>query len=205
MRILTLISLVLFFLLYTAKAQSVSKSENLIYELTESGFLKRYKKYRAYAEKHVALMKLKEDSCSDEQKIEMHAAYKQMQDAFHSFLYSVRNDLLDAKKRRYIKKQTELYVETKLIELDEVYQEYYLGQFHPLYIQVCRPEMASRRTIDPSLAVPMIVSMLPAITSTFTKLADFFDNNKDEKMEAYKQLLNEEWVEPHLFQDWEQI
>lgn len=205
MRIITLICLLIFGTSFFVQAQSAAKSEKLIYELSESGFLKRYKQYRAETEKHAALLKLKEDSCSDELKIEMKSAYKETQDAFHSFIYGVRNDLLDSKKRRYIKKQTEIYVETKLIELDEIYQEYYQAKFHPVYIQVCHPEMASRRMIDPSFTVPMIVSMLPAIAATFTKLADFFDNNKEEKLEAFKKLLDEEWVQPHLFEDWEQI
>lgn len=205
MRTLTLICSFIFLWAGSAQAQSAAQSEKLIYELTESGFLKRYKEYRAEAEKHVALLKLKEDSCSDEMKIEMHAAYQETQEAFHSFIYSVRNDLLDSKKRRYIKKQTEIYVETKLIELDEIYQEYYRAKFYPIYMQVCHPEIASRRMIDPSLTVPMIVSMLPAIANTFTKLADFFDNHKEEKLEAFKELLDEEWVQPHLLQDWEQI
>jgi hypothetical protein len=187
------------------QAQSAGQSEKLIYELSESDFLKRYKQYRTETEKHAAFLKLKADSCSDELKIEMKSAYKETQDAFHSFIYSIRNDLLDSKKRRYIKKETELYIETKLLEVDEIYQEYYRAKFHPIYMQVCHPEMASRRTIDPSLAVPMIVSMLPTIVATFTKLADFFDDNKEEKLEAFKKLLDEEWVQPHLFEDWEQI
>lgn len=205
MRIVTLFCLLIITSTQVAQAQSAGQSEKLIYELSESDFLKRYKQYRTETEKHAALLKLKEDSCTDELKIEMKSAYKETQEAFHSFIYSVRNDLLDSKKRRYIKKETELYIETKLLEVDEIYQEYYRAKFHPLYMQVCHPEMASRRTIDPSLAVPMIVSMLPTIVAAFTKLADFFDDNKEEKLEAFKKLLDEEWVQPHLFEDWEQI
>ncbi len=205
MRVCSIYFLLMVFAFPVLHAQSAEKSEKLLHELSESGFLQRYKQYKMEAEKHVALMKLKRGACSDEQKIEMEFAYKETQEAFHSFLYSVRNDLLDAKMRRHIKKDTELYVENKLLELDEIYQEYYLKKFHPIYLQVCHPEIASRRTIDPSLMVPMIVSMLPAITGVFTKLADFFDDNRQDKLEVFKQLLEEEWVQPHLFRDWEQI
>ena len=66
----------------------------------ESGILKTYKDYRSETEKYVALFKARQDQYRIEDLIELKSTYERTAEAFEDYIYAIRNDLLDKKKRQ---------------------------------------------------------------------------------------------------------
>lgn len=187
-------------------AQSASKSEKVIYELAGSGMLDTYRDYRRQTETDVALFKTRMNEHSAEDWVRIKAAYEETAEAFEDYLFDVRNDLLDGKKRREIHKETESYARTRLMELDEIYAEYYQGRFYPLYAQINQIDIStasSQRTA--SADGPIWAVLITPITLATTKIVDFVDDRKEKKLEEFKKTLDKEWIEPNRFRRWDEI
>ena len=116
---LSLFSLLLLFS-STLSAQTPEQSEKMLYNLMSSGILKTYKDYRSETEKYVALFKARQSEYRVEDMIELKSTYERTAEAFEDYIYEIRNDLLDKKKRKTIKKDPEAYVTTRLTELNQV-------------------------------------------------------------------------------------
>ncbi|MEM6260905.1 MAG: hypothetical protein AAGI38_00245 [Bacteroidota bacterium] len=185
----------------TLYAQKSTKAEKLVYDLSESGILTRYHQCRREAEKYVKLFKLQEDSISQADVVEMEYAYAATAESFEAYLRAIRNDLLDGKKRRQIRKNEEVYVTAQLQTLDSLYQHQFMGEFFPTYARICAPQLTSKR-VSP---LPIIGSLVAPITSATVRLLAYLDDKAAGKKEAYKELLQTEWIEPNLFPEWQQI
>lgn len=189
-----------------ATAQRMSKAEEAVYELSQSGLLDQYREYRRVIEKHVALFKIQEEEQSARNWIEMRSKYIQTADAFESFIYQIRNDLLDKQMRKQIRKDSDAYIASHLTELEAIYQEQYVREFLPTYISLSKLEvdqpMATRRM---SGGGTLIAALLLPVSQATMKLIDFVDEKKEEKLEAFKEVLDEEWVKPNQFRSWEEI
>ena len=175
-------------------AQSVGKDEKALHELMASGFLKAYKDYRYEAEMYVALFKAKESEWDVTQQIRMKAAYRRTSEAFESFIYVTRNDLLDAKTRRSIRKDPETYVRQRLQSLDAVRKEYYDDLFLATYSQITQPESGhdgsegplatlNHRETDP---LSLTLALLGPITQATVNIVNFIDEKKEKNLEAFK-------------------
>jgi hypothetical protein len=190
-------------------AQSISGAERALYELTDTELLKRYRDYRTDAEKYVALFKVNEEHFSPEEKIEMQTAYRATSEAFESFIYAIRNDFLDAKQRRKIRRKTEAYVTYQLEKLDGIYTEYYMGRFYPTYSAIALRQgeytASNNRLSEPVLPASIPIALLIPVASSIVKVMEHIEKRKGESLEEFKQVLDQEWVEPHQFRDWEDI
>lgn len=188
-------------------AQRMSKAEKAIYELTNSGLLDTYRDYRRTIEKQVALFKTEEEVQSARNWIEMRAAYQETAEAFEQFIYNIRNDLLDPPTRREIRKNTEEYVSKRLLQLDEIYQEHYLGKFLPTYtaLSTQQTENLANRRLNGGGGGTVIAALLLPVSQATMKVIDFVEERKEEKLEDFKEVLEEEWIKPNRFKSWEEI
>ncbi|GAB4430211.1 MAG: hypothetical protein OHK0039_48890 [Bacteroidia bacterium] len=193
-------------------AQQISVTEDAVYRLTDAGFLQTYKDYRAETEEYVALFKAKakEENYSPEELIHMKSAYRRTSEAFEDFIYAIRNDLLDPKMRKKIRKDTEGYVRQRLIQLQSVHDEYFLERFHSTYVAIVQgPEyntIASadvHRTDGISPTIP--IALIAPMTRATMDVIDYLDKKKDRDMIEVKQVLEKEWIAPHRFRNWEEI
>jgi hypothetical protein len=186
-------------------AQSASKAERMIYDLSDSGFLDTYRDYRRKTETDVALFKARMSEHSAEDWVRVKASYEETAGAFERFLVDIRNDLLDGQKRREMNKDTEGYARERLAELDKIYQEYYQGRFFPLYARINHldvQEVASQRT---AVDGPVWAVLITPITLATTKIVDFVDDRKDKKLDEFKEVLEKEWMQPNRFRRWDEI
>ena len=186
-------------------AQGVSNAEKVIYELSGSGFLDTYRDYRRQTETDVALFKARMSEHSAEDWVRLKASYEETAGAFDRFLVDIRNDLLDAQKRREMSKDMDAYAREQLTQLDKVYLEYYQGRFYPLYARINHidmPEVASHRA---SSSGPVWAVLITPITLATTKIVDFVDDRKDKKLDDFKAALEKEWIQPNRFRRWDEI
>ncbi len=189
------------------KAQTLSSAEESVYRLTDAGFLDLYKDYRAETEMYVALFKANIGQYSQEDIVRMRATYRRTSEAFEDFIYGIRNDFLNKKTRRLIKKDSEGYVTTKLEELNKTYMEHYLTRFQPTYTAIISgdhdPSMAlgMNRVMNPTIPIALIAPLAQATMQA----VDFFDRKGDRDLESLKQTLETEWIKPHKFRQWEDI
>ncbi|MDP5171346.1 MAG: hypothetical protein NWR72_13970 [Bacteroidia bacterium] len=192
---------------FVLSAQSVGSAEESVYALTDAGFLDLYKDYRAETEMYVALFKANIDQYSPEDVVRMRSTYRRTSEAFEDFIYSIRNDFLDRKVRKTIKKDCEGYVTRKLEELNGTYLEYYLTRFQPTYAMIAEGKspdaMVSgvNRMMAPGIPVALIA---PLATATM-QAVDFFDKKGDRDLLTLKEVLEKEWIKPHKFRDWDDI
>lgn len=192
---------------YSTYAQNTSKSEKALYDLMDSGFLKAYKDYRYEVEKHVAIVKAKESDFRPEEIAEIKSTYIRTSEAFEDFIFSTRNDFLDKKTRRMIRKDTERYVTERLEKLNKVYVEYYLQKFLPVYTSINIDESnmvaegGERATIPPEIPISLII---PVAKATM-EVIEFLDSKNDKDLAYLKTLLDKEWVQPNRFRTWEEI
>jgi hypothetical protein len=186
-------------------AQSVSGSEEAIYQLTDAGFLSTYKDQRAEIEQYVAIFKAKKEEYEVEDLIRMKSAYKRTAEAYEDFIYRVRNDLLDKKQRKKIKKDTEGYVTEQMESLNQTYTEYYQGWFKPTYAAICDPNsnLASNRASGGGGGIP--TALIAPVTQATMQVIEFLDKKGDRDLEAIKKVLDREWIDPHRFTPWEEI
>ncbi|MFK7924543.1 MAG: hypothetical protein AB8H47_21480 [Bacteroidia bacterium] len=186
-------------------AQAPEQSEKMLYNLMSSGILKTYKDYRSETEKYVALFKARQAEYRVEDMIELQSTYGRTAEAFEDYIYEIRNDLLDKKKRKEIKKDPEGYVTTRLTELNQVYLEYYQMRFRPAYAAICEDpgSMAQmgRRSIPPEIPIALIAP----ITKATMEIISYIDGKNTRDLESLKTLLEKEWVEPNRFRAWEEI
>ncbi|MDX2284889.1 MAG: hypothetical protein NW241_12045 [Bacteroidia bacterium] len=191
----------------SAAAQGPAASEETLYRLMDSGFLSTYKDYRAEIEQYAALFKSRKDH-SPEDIVRMRSAYLRTSEAFEDFILSVRNDLLDRKIRREIRKDTEGYVRRKLEKLNATYVEHFQGRFKPTYIAIVSPEAPAP---DPSAMASAAhrdgipVALIAPLAQAMVAVIDFLDKKNDRDIEALKEVLQKEWVEPNRFTKWENI
>ncbi|MEZ4829358.1 MAG: hypothetical protein R3C61_24180 [Bacteroidia bacterium] len=190
-----------------ASGQSTTKSEQALYDLMDSGFLKTYKDYRYEIEKHIAIVKSRQNEYEPEEVAEMRMTYSRTSEAFEDFIYVTRNDFLDKKTRRLIRKDTEAYVRARLEKLNDIYVEYYIGKFMPVYTAMninennMIAEGGNRTSLPPEIPVALIV---PVAKATI-ELIDFLDSRNDKDIAYLKDLLEKEWVKPNRFRDWSEI
>ncbi|MDX2245283.1 MAG: hypothetical protein SF052_00790 [Bacteroidia bacterium] len=188
-------------------AQTASKSEQALYDLMDSGFLKTYKDYRYEVEKNIAVIKARQGDYQPEEIAEMRMTYLRTSEAFEDFIYVTRNDFLNRKTRKLIRKDTEGYVRVRLEKLNDIYVEYYIGKFMPVYTAMNIDESAmiaeggNRTSIPPEIPLTLIV---PVAKATM-ELIEFLDNQNDKDIAYLKDLLEKEWVRPNRFRDWEEI
>ncbi|MEL6593240.1 MAG: hypothetical protein AAFQ87_12700 [Bacteroidota bacterium] len=186
-------------------AQSPEKSEQMLYNLMSSGILKTYKDYRSETEKYVALFKARQEEYRVEDMIELKSTYERTAEAFEDYIYEIRNDLLDKKKRKAIKKDPEAYVTARLSKLNQVYAEYYQTRFRPAYAAICEDPSTvaqmGRRTIPPEIPIALIAPITKATMDIIT----YIDGKNTRDLESLKTLLEKEWVEPNRFRSWEDI
>ncbi|MEZ4773872.1 MAG: hypothetical protein R3D00_11875 [Bacteroidia bacterium] len=198
-----------FFVLWmvNVSGQTTSRSEQALYDLMDSGFLKTYKDYRYEVEKQIAVIKAKQRDYEPEEIAEMRMTYLRTSEAFEDFIYVTRNDFLDKKTRKLIRKDTEEYVRIRLEKLNEIYVEYYIGKFMPVYTSINIDESSMiaegghRTSIPPAVPISLIV---PVAKATI-ELLDFLDSRNDKDIAYLKDLLDKEWVRPNRFRDWEEI
>lgn len=198
-----------FFVLWmvNVSGQTASKSEQALYDLMDSGFLKTYKDYRYEVEKHIAVIKAKERDYEPEDIAEMRMTYLRTSEAFEDFIYVTRNDFLDKKTRKLIRKNSEEYVRVRLEKLNDIYVEYYIGKFMPVYTAMNIDESnmiaegGNRTSIPPAVPISLIVP----VSKATIELLDFLDSRNDKDIAYLKDLLDKEWVKPNQFRDWEEI
>lgn len=185
-------------------AQKVSATEQAVYELMDAGFLNDYKDHRSAIEEQVAIFKSKKDTYTVEDLIRMKSAYKRTSEAFEDFIYGVRNDLLDKKARKKIKKGSESYVTSQLEKLNSIYTDYYQGWFQPTYSSIADPasNVASNRAAG-DISIP--TALIAPVSQATMKLIEFLDKKNSKDTDTIKKVLEEEWVEPNRFTPWEEI
>lgn len=198
--------LVCFCMLIHVFAQKTGKAEKAVYELTNSGLLDDYRDYRRQLEKHVALFKTQEEEQSAKNWIEMRSAYQETSEAFEQFIYQIRNDLLDPKIRKKIRKNTEKYVTEHMETLSGIYQKHYVDKFLPTYLSLSNIEeenMFATRRLGGGGTV--IAALLLPVTQATMKVIDYVDERNDDKLDNFKEVLEAEWVKPNKFKTWEEI
>ncbi|MCB0841139.1 MAG: hypothetical protein KDE26_13610 [Bacteroidetes bacterium] len=188
-------------------AQQSSKSERALYELMESGYLKTYKDYRYEIEKRAGLFKVKVAKSEGEAWVEMENSYLRTSEAFEHFILVTRNDFLDRKRRKFIRKNTEDYVKERLEELNNIYTEYFVGKYQPLYTSLILDEESllaegNERTSLPT-EIPLAL-IAPAARATL-EVIEFLDEKNDKDIDELKALLEEEWVKPNQFRPWKDL
>lgn len=188
-------------------AQNISTAEESVYKLTDAGFLDLYKDYRSETEMYVALFKANIDEHSPEDVVRMRAAYRRTSEAFEDFIYGIRNDFLDKKTRKQIKKDSEAYVTEKLEELNQTYVNYYMSRFQPTYARIVDGEsnepLASAAPQRMGMEIP--VALIAPLAQATMQVVDFFDQKGTRDLETLKEVLEEEWIKPHTFRDWDDI
>jgi hypothetical protein len=194
-----------FGILSALSAQNPSQSERMVYNLMESGILKTYKDYRSETEKYARLFKARESTYTLEQQIEMQSSYERTAEAFEDFIYSIRNDLLDRKRRRVIKKDAEAYVTQRLGELNTVYGEYFQKRLQPTYTSIVEGQDAiasyGRRIVIPEIPIALIAP----VTKATLDIINYIDQRNEKDLNDLKALLEKEWVEPNRFRTWEEM
>lgn len=190
---------------HLVQAQSLSNSEEAIYTLTDAGFLDAYKDHRAEIEQYVALFKARKDEYTVEDLIKLKSAYKRTAEAYEDFIYNVRNDLLDKKTRKRMRKNPEAYVTLQMEELEKTYREYYQGWFHPTYAAICEPNsnLASNRASGGGNGLS--AALIAPVTQATMQVIEFLDKKNDRDIDAVKKVLDSEWIDPHRFTPWEEI
>ena len=188
-------------------AQTLSSAEESVYTLTDAGFLNLYKDYRAETEMYVALFKANMDEHSPEDLVRMRASYRRTSEAFEDFIYSIRNDFLDKKTRRLIKKDSEGYVKEKLEELNQTYVDYYLSRFQPTYAAIVegRSEEPMAVLDNGRMGVEIPIALIAPLAQATMQVVDFFDKKGQRDLDELKEVLEEEWIKPHKFRAWEDI
>lgn len=185
-------------------AQKLSDTEKAVYALLEAGFLDAYKDYRSETETHVALFKARQDSFTTEDLIRMKAAYRRTAEAFEDFIYGVRNDLLDKKKRKHIRKHSAEYVSTCLGRLNQTYATYFGNKFYPTYSAITHApvDYAANR----SASIPVVpIAVIAPVTKATMEIIEYIDRKGDRNLEQIKKVLETEWIKPHRFRIWEDI
>ncbi len=188
-------------------AQTLSDAEESVYRLTDAGFLDLYKDYRSETEMYVAIFKTNQNQYSPEDVVKMRATYRRTSEAFEDFIYDIRNDLLDKKARKTIQKDAEAYVTQKLEELNQTYLEYYLSRFQPTYASIAEGKsedsmaLAAERMAGPEIPLALIAPLAQATM----QVVDFLDKKGDRDLEALKKVLEQEWISPHKFREWDDI
>lgn len=188
-------------------AQTLSSAEESVYTLTDAGFLDLYKDYRSETEMYVALFKAKMDEYSPEDVVRMRASYRRTSEAFEDFIYSIRNDFLNKKSRKLIKKNPESYVTEKLEELNQTYVTYYMSRFQPTYAGIVDGESSEPlATASPQrMGMEIPVALIAPLTQATMQVVDFFDKKGARDLETLKEVLENEWIQPHKFRDWDDI
>lgn len=187
-------------------AQTASKSEKAVHSLQESGFLETYKDYRSETEKYAALFKARKEEYSPEEMITMRNSYERTAEAFEDFILMVRNDLLDKKKRKNIRKNTEGYVVEKLEKLNDIYMDHYLGRFIPTYSAIVEdPDTYASHFQRFSGNGNIPVALIAPATQATLNLIEFFDKKNDRDIVYLKDLLEKDWVTPNRFTSWKDI
>ncbi len=189
-------------------AQTIGSAEESVYTLTDAGFLDLYKDYRSEAEMYVALFKANIDQYSPEDVVRMRASYRRTSEAFEDFVYSIRNDFLDKKTRKLIKKDSEAYVTAQLEELNQTYVDYYLMRFRPTYAAIVEgrssePLAAAKPSGRMGMEIP--VALIAPLAQATMQVVDFFDKKGRRDLDQLKEVLQEEWINPNKFRDWEDI
>ncbi len=189
----------------SVSAQNPSSAERMVYNLMESGILKAYKDYRSETEKYARLFKARESTYTLEQQIEMQSIYERTAEAFEDFILSIRNDLLDKKSRREIKKDCESYVNRRLRELEMVNVEYYQQRLRPTYASIVEGKdtyaSLGRRVIIPEIPIALIAP----VTKATLDIINYIDTKNDQDLAELKKLLQDEFVEPNRFKRWEEM
>lgn len=194
-------------LAFPLSAQTLSDAEESVYRLTDAGFLDLYKDYRSETEMYVAIFKTNMNQYSPEDVVKMRATYRRTSEAFEDFIYDIRNDLLDKKTRKTIQKDAEAYVTKKLEELNQTYLEYYQSRFQPTYAAIVegKPDdsmaLASERMAGPEIPLALIAPLAQATM----QVVDFLDKKGDRDLESLKKVLEQEWIAPHKFREWDDI
>ena len=202
-------------------AQQIDRTEDAVYRLTDAGFLQTYKDYRAETEEYVALFKAKarEENYDPEEIIRMKSAYRRTSEAFEDFIYAIRNDLLDPRKRKAIRKNTEAYVTGQLERLQQIHETYFLGRFHETYVAIVERESYNTiATVDPTGEQPspnreasnpinptIPIALIAPVTRATMDVIEYLDKKKERDMAQVKRILEQEWINPHRFRDWEDI
>lgn len=189
---------------FSLSAQKVSSTERAVYELMDAGFLSSYKDHRSEIEERVAIFKSKKDDFSVEDLIRMKSAYKRTSEAFEDFIYGIRNDLLDKRARKRIKKDSEGYVTQQMEKLNTIYIDYYQGWFQPTYSAISDPEstVASNRG-GGNITIPS--ALIAPVSQATMNVIEYLDKKNDKDLESVKKVLDREWLEPHQFTPWEEI
>ncbi|MEM7369895.1 MAG: hypothetical protein AAF587_14920 [Bacteroidota bacterium] len=187
-----------------ASAQQVSSTERAVYGLMDAGFLSSYKDHRSEIEERVAIFKSKKDDFSVEDLIRMKSAYKRTSEAFEDFIYGIRNDLLDKKVRKKIKKDSEGYVTQQMEKLNTIYVDYYQGWFQPTYSSISDPSstVASNRGSG-NITIPS--ALIAPVSQATMNVIEYLDKKNEKDLETVKKVLDREWVDPHQFTPWEEI
>lgn len=189
---------------FSVFAQKLTDTERAVYALMESGFLDAYKDYRSETETHVALFKSRQDSFTTADLIRMKASYRRTAEAFEDFIYGVRNDLLDKKKRKEIRKHSEAYVTASLAKLNQTYAAYFGNRFYPLYSSITEAPLDYAANRSPNFPVVPIAVIAP-VTKATMEIIEYIDKKGDRNLEHIKKVLEKEWVKPHQFREWEDI
>lgn len=187
--------------------QNLSTAEESVYKLTDAGFLDLYKDYRSETEMYVALFKANIEEHSAEDVVRMRASYRRTTEAFEDFIYGIRNDFLDKKKRKLIKKDSEGYVTDKLEELNQTYVNYYLSRFQPTYAAIVDGESNEPvAAVAPQrMGMEIPVALIAPLAQATMQVVDFFDKKGTRDLETLKEVLEDEWIAPHKFREWDDI
>lgn len=202
---LLILCLGMFFVAFPSlTAQNVNKTEQAVYELMDAGFLNDYKDHRSAIEEQVAIFKSKKETYTVEDMIRMKSAYKRTSEAFEDFIYGVRNDLLNKKSRKKIKKNSESYVTAQLEKLNSIYTDYYQGWFQPTYSSIADPasNVASNRATG-EISIP--TALIAPVSQATMKFIEYLDKKNERDIDTIKKVLEQEWVEPNRFTPWEEI
>lgn len=189
------------------RGQTLSSAEESVYTLTDAGFLDLYKDYRSETEMYVALFKANIEQYTPEDVVRMRASYRRTSEAFEDFIYSIRNDFLNKKSRKLIKKNPESYVGDKLEELNQTYVNYYLSRFQPTYAGIVDGQSDEPVAVasPQRMGMEIPISLIAPLAQATMQVVDFFDKKGSRDLETLKEVLEDEWIKPHKFRDWDDI
>lgn len=177
----------------TAYAQN-KKVDEALNQFLDTKFMKKYIEMRNEAERTVANFKQQADLYSPADVKTVEQGYTLTQREFDKILFSVKQDLTDRKKRKFIEEFPEMYAQGMSSQLDDL-NDFYAENFQQPLRDVTGNE------IDGSPLVLLITELIGATSELVGKYVAL----KIQSKKFTDGYLEENLVEPYEFKDWDEI
>ncbi|MEZ4887670.1 MAG: hypothetical protein R3E32_23250 [Chitinophagales bacterium] len=170
------------------------KVDEALDQFLDTKFMKKYIEMRDEAERTVMEFKQKADLYNPADVKTVEQGYARTQREFDKVLYEIKKDLTDPKKRKFVEKFPEMYGNNMEVQLDNL-NDFYAENFQQPLRDVTGDE------IDGNPLLLLITELIGATSELVGKYLSL----KVQSKQFTDGYLQENFVDPYEFKDWNEI